>query len=507
MPQDLRNVVQRYDRAQEEEQAAGFASQKGLAYINLVNYPLTADVLALIPEETARQYQIVAFMRLNNVVRVASPDPTRPELAEVMNQIGSQNNITFEPVVCSNTSLDYAYSRYGVLIKAAPAPAASTKAAETARTFDERLATLQGLKAAIEQVSTTELLDTVITGALAMNASDVHLEPMLNGVDIRFRIDGKLLPIVEIPEKNYKYLLSRIKTAAKIKLDVTTAAGDGRMSMTIAGSPLDIRVNAIPSAYGQTIEMRLLTATNFMTLDELGFNEEIKSAILQAIQKPQGLMLFTGPTGSGKTTSLYAVLQLLNTPERKIVTIEDPIEYKIEGLEQVQVDPAAGFDFAQALRAVLRQDPNIIMVGEIRDKETAEIAVDAALTGHLVLSTLHTNSAAASFSRLLQMGVPKYLLSDSISLVVAQRLVRKLCTNCNGAGCELCHQTGYRGRVLIAEHYTPDAKTIELIRREATVSEFEAQFAQSGNQTLLQDGLNKAAQGITTEQEVRSVVG
>lgn len=507
MPQDLRNVVQRYDRAQEEEQATALAQARGLNYISLVNYPLTADVLGLIPEATAQQYQIVAFMRLGNVVRVASTDPDQPELGEVMNQLGRQNNVTFEPFVCSPSSLAYALSRYAVLIKTAPPIAASTQAAATARTFDERLATLQGLKAAIQQVSTTELLETVVTGAVAMNASDIHLEPMLHGVEIRFRIDGKLLPIVQIPEKNYKYLLARIKTAAKIKLDITAAAGDGRMSMNVAGAPLDIRVNAIPSAYGQTIEMRLLTATSFMTLDQLGFNPEVKTAILAAMQKPQGLILFTGPTGSGKTTSLYAVLQLLNTAERKIVTIEDPIEYKIEGLEQVQVEPASGFDFAQALRAVLRQDPNIIMVGEIRDKETAEIAVDAALTGHLVLSTLHTNSAAASFSRLLQMGVPKYLLSDSISLVVAQRLVRKLCDNCGGKGCDVCHQTGYRGRVLIAEHYVPDAKTIELIRREATVSEFETQFAQSGNATLLQDGLNKAAGGITTEQEVRSVVG
>ncbi len=506
MPADLRHVVQRYDRAQEEEQAAAFASQKGLTYVNLVNYPFTADVLGLIPKETAERYQIVAFMRLNTVVRVASPDPTRSELAPIMNELGAKSNITFEPQVCSETSLAYAIERYEVLLRAAPTPTAP-RAVPAERTFDEQLTTVQGLKTAIEQVSTTELLDTILTGAVAMSASDVHLEPISTGVEIRFRIDGKLLPVVVIPEKNYKYLLSRIKTAAKIKLDITATASDGRMSVTVGGEPLDIRVSAIPSAYGQTIEMRLLTTQTLLSLDQLGFNPATRDAIMAAVQKPQGLLLFTGPTGSGKTTSLYAVLQLLNTPERKIITIEDPIEYKIEGLEQVQVSPESGFDFAQALRAVLRQDPNVVMLGEIRDQETAQIAVDAALTGHLVLATLHTNSAAATFARLLQMGVPKYLLADAISLVVAQRLIRKLCSYCQGQGCVRCHQTGYLGRILIAEHYLPDAQTIELIRREASVSEFEDLFVKSGNQTLLQDGLAKAASGITTEQEIRSVVG
>lgn len=506
MAQNLQSVVNKYDRAQEEEQTSQLALQKGLPYISLVNYPFVADVLSIIPEATARQYRIVAFMKLDNAVAVASPDPFAPELEAVMNQLGTQNKVAFKPFVCSNTSLDYGLERYSVLIKTVAAPVQSASLAQ-AKTFNDRLASLQGLKAAISEVSTTELLDTIISGAVAMESSDIHLEPGQNDVAIRFRIDGKLLSIVTIPDKNYQYLLSRIKNASKIKLDVIKAAEDGRMSVTVAGATLDIRVNAIPSAYGQTIEMRLLTPQKDLSFEEIGFGQAAHDAILLAIQKPQGLVLFTGPTGSGKTTSLYGVLKLLNIPERKIITIEDPIEYKIPGVEQVQVDAAAGFDFPQALRAVLRQDPNIIMVGEIRDKETAEIAVNAALTGHLVLSTLHTNSAAATFARLLQMGVPKYLLADAISLVVAQRLIRRLCTNCGGTGCDVCHQTGYKGRVLIAEYYIPDAQTVELIKKEATVGEFEAQFAALGNVTLQQDGLSKAASGITTEQEVRSVVG
>jgi len=279
------------------------------------------------------------------------------------------------------------------------------------------------------------------------------------------------------------------------------------MSVTVGDQPVDIRVNALPSAFGETIELRLLNYTGFLAVEQLGFNDDLVRAINETISKPEGMIVFTGPTGSGKTTSLYAVLQKLNTPERKLVTIEDPIEYRIDGIEQVQLDTTSGFDFPQALRAVLRQDPNVIMVGEIRDKETAEIAVNAALTGHLVLSTLHTNSAAATFARLLQMGVPKYLLADAVSLVVAQRLIRKLCDICHGSGCDTCNQTGFKGRFLIAEYYKPDSKTVELIKREATVGEFDEYYRTSGNKTLLQDGLERVNQGLTTEAEIHSVTG
>lgn len=501
MPQDLRAVARNFDRSQEEEQTALFANQRGLPYVNLVNYPLVGDVLGLIGEETAQKFRIVAFMKIGTKVRVASPDPFQAGLAELMSQLGSQLKVQFEPFICSPSSLAYALGRYDLLV---PQPAKAAEADKNA-SYAEKISNLTDLQAAISKVSTTELLDTILAGALALNASDIHFEPMSSSVHVRFRVDGKLLPIIELPEKNYKLLTSRIMTAAKIKLDLKSVAQDGRLSTTIGDQALDIRVNVLPSAYGQTVELRLLNYRQFLNLDQIEFSPSTKQAILEAAGHPEGLLLFTGPTGSGKTTSLYAVLQLLNAPERKIVTIEDPIEYRIEGIEQVQVDASAGFDFPQALRAVLRQDPNIIMVGEIRDKETAEIAVNAALTGHLVLSTLHTNSAAAAFSRLLQMGVPKYLLADAISLVVAQRLVRKICDICRGSGCDACNRTGFKGRILIAEHFKPDAQTVELIKREATLGEFAQYFSSTGNLSLLQDGLEKANRGITTEDEVRSV--
>jgi len=507
MAQDLRNVVRAYDRLKEEQQTIEFATAKNLPYVNLVNYPFVGEVLSLIPERLARENQIVAFMKIGEVIRVATPDPFQPNLAAVMTELGRRLGKRFEPHICSLSSLQYALKLYPVLAPK-PAEAARVRAESESRAeFAQKISNLRELKEAITKVSTTELLEVILSGALALEATDVHFEPAAEAVNIRFRIDGSLLPIIEIPEKTYRLLSSRLKTSARIKLDQKHLAQDGRFSLVIGNDQIDVRVNVLPSAYGETIELRLLTYKNFLTLEALNFPPATQQAILEAVGKPEGLVLFTGPTGSGKTTSLYAVLQLLNRPDRKIVTIEDPIEYRLSGIEQVQVEPGSGFDFPQALRATLRQDPDIIMVGEIRDAETAGIAVDAALTGHLVLSTLHTNSAAAAFARLIQMGVAKYLLADAITLVVAQRLVRRICSNCGGKTCEICNFTGFKGRFLIAEHFVPESQTVELIKREATLSEFEELFTKLGNRNLLDDGLNKVAQGLTTEDEIRAVTG
>ncbi len=502
MQHDLRKIVKNFDRAQEEDQTAQFAAEHQLPYVNLVNYPFVGDVLGLIPEETANKFSIVAFMKIGQSLRVATSNPFNPELATTMNELGIKLDMKFEPFVCSPSSMDYALSRYPMIVQKAKDNSINTKPGES---IENELKSLKDVQQAISTVSTTELLETIIGGATILDASDIHFEPMQDKVHVRFRVDGKLLPIFELPEKTYKPLSSRIMTSSKIKLDLKTVAQDGRMTVEVNGNPLDIRVNVLPSAYGQTIVLRLLNYKNFLTLDQLDFNDNAKAAMLEAVAKPEGLVLFTGPTGSGKTTSLYAVLQILNSNDRKIITIEDPVEYRIDGIEQIQINAADGFDFPQALRAVLRQDPNVIMVGEIRDKETAEIAVNAALTGHLVLSTLHTNSAAAAFARLLQMGVPKYLMADAIALVVAQRLVRKVCEVCRGSGCETCNMTGFKGRILISEYLKPDSEIIELIKREASLSEFQKHFAEAGGRSLLQDGLDKVAQGITTEEEVRSV--
>lgn len=507
MKQDLRLVAKAYDRLQEEQLTAEYAAKIGLPYVNLVRYPFVSEILGLIPEEIARRFNIVAFMKIGDLVRVATTSPFQANLGETMTELGTRLKIHFEPHVASKTSIEYALGLYDILVKEkAPATTTVKTTDESKAQFLQRISNLKELRETIGKISTTEMLETLISGALALEATDIHFEPMAESVQVRFRIDGRLLPIINLPEKTYRPLVSRIKTLAGIKLDLQRIAQDGRLSATVNEDQLDIRVSAVPSAYGQTIEMRLLTFKNFLSLDQLNFPPPTQKAILEAASQHEGLILFTGPTGSGKTTSLYAILQLLNQPDKKVVTIEDPIEYRVNGIEQIQVDPAKGFGFPQALRAVLRQDPDVIMVGEIRDKETAEIAVDAALTGHLVLSTLHTNSASAAFARLIQMGVPKYLLADAITLVVAQRLIRRLCSNCGGRKCDICNQTGFKGRTLIAEHYVPDEQTVELIKKEATLGEFEKQFTSMGNKSLLADGLDKAASGLTTEEEVRNTI-
>lgn len=501
MAKDLRGAVKRYERQHEEAQAEAFGQLKGIPYVNLINYPFVSSVISLIPQPMMQQFRVVAFMKIGKTVKVASPDPFQSGLAGAMNQLGENLNINFEPHVCSQSSFDYAIKIYPVLVKEEKK---NTNQVQE-ETEERAISSLQDLQKAVETVSTTQLLETLFAGAVALSASDIHFEPSSEIVHVRFRIDGRLLPVVNLPAKSYRAITSRVKTAAHIKLDKLNTPQDGRFSITVGAQPIDIRANTAPTTFGETIELRLLNYKDFLTYEQLGINERTKKAILASINKPSGLVLFTGPTGSGKTTSLYAALSLLNRPDRKIITIEDPVEYRLEGIEQIQIDPSAGFDFAQALRGVLRQDPNVIMVGEVRDKETGEIAANASITGHLVLSTLHTTNASLAFTRLMQMGVPKYLLADAISLIVAQRLVRKICLNCQGKGCHVCNQTGFKGRILICEHFIPDSKTVDLIRKEAPSSEFQQLFLEEGYQTMLQDGLDKVRQGITTEQEVREV--
>ncbi|OGD66254.1 hypothetical protein A3F08_02545 [Candidatus Berkelbacteria bacterium RIFCSPHIGHO2_12_FULL_36_9] len=270
----------------------------------------------------------------------------------------------------------------------------------------------------------------------------------------------------------------------------------------VSGKQVDVRVSTLPTAYGESVSMRLLLKdSKFIKLDELGFNPEGIKIIREAISKPHGIIFNTGPTGSGKTTTLYAILSELNKPSVKIVTLEDPIEYRIKGVDQSQIEPEAGYTFATGLRSVLRQDPNIIMVGEIRDADTATTAINAAMTGHLVLTTLHTNNAPSSIPRLLDMGVKPYLLGGTINLIIAQRLVRMICQNCHGKGCEVCNQSGFKGRTVVAELLVPTKEIEDLINKGASVREFEEAAKKAGMISMLEDGMKKVAAGITTKEE------
>jgi len=393
------------------------------------------------------------------------------------------------------------------------------------------MADLKIVASSLQQVSTTQLLDKILESAVAANASDIHIEPQEDGFRIRFRIDGVLQEVVKLPLENYHNLLSRIKLLARINLNVSDRPQDGRFTLTILNRHFDFRVATLPLVHGESLVLRLLEQkARFFTLSELGFHSKIEQAIEEAIRRPTGMILTTGPTGSGKTTTLYALLNELNRPDVKIITLEDPIEYKLPGLVQSQVSHKEGFGFAEALKGALRSDPDIIMVGEIRDLETAEIALQAALTGHLVLSTFHANNAPATLLRLVEIGVKPHLLSGSINLIIAQRLVRKVCQNCKelkpvdqnivnylkshfpklaipkalyrGKGCDQCAGTGYKGRTAIGEILIPTPELENLLIQRAS-SLTVVQYARQINPwTLEYDGILKALEGVTTLEEV-----
>lgn len=387
------------------------------------------------------------------------------------------------------------------------------------------------------QVSVIKLIDLIIGEAQSLQASDIHIEPQDGIVRVRYRIDGRLKDFHRLPAQIQAEIISRIKIISGLRTDEHQTPQDGRLRLVVAGKPLDVRVSVAPTHYGENAVLRLLSdKAEAFTLETLGFSRQNAAKIRAAIKKPYGMILATGPTGSGKTTTLYALLKALNAEQVSIITIEDPVEYAIGGIQQIQTNPRAGLAFANGLRSILRQDPNIIMVGEIRDAETAGIAVNAALTGHLMLTTLHTNDAATTLPRLLDMGIESYLIASTANIVIGQRLVRRICPHCKtgrklnqaereslgriipaqilekqegsffGEGCEKCGHTGYFGRIGINEVLAPDAAIREAILKRATAGELRQIAIASGMVTMAEDGFAKAQSGITTIDEVLSTL-
>lgn len=383
------------------------------------------------------------------------------------------------------------------------------------------------------EVSIIHLVDSLVECAYLMRASDIHLDPEGLVFRVRFRIDGVLQDMYDLPKTIHPEIISRIKILANLRTDEHQAAQDGRFHTTVNDQSVDVRVSVVPTYYGEDVVLRLLTDQGSeFTLESLGFSQENQEKIIQAMQKPYGMILATGPTGSGKTTTLYTILKMLNTKEVSIVTIEDPIEYSVPGINQIQVNQRTNLTFANGLKSILRQDPNIIMVGEIRDGETAGIAVNTALTGHLLLSTLHTNDAATTLPRLLDMKVEPYLIASTVNVAIGQRLVRRICSVCKaskkptsaevkrlseiitpelvascktfyrGTGCEACNNTGYQGRIGIHEVIVIDAVMREAVLQKATSSELKRAALQQGMISMIEDGFRKAARGITTVEEV-----
>jgi len=415
--------------------------------------------------------------------------------------------------------------------------------------FQKEVKNISQYKLKIEQfltASATELLEIILIGAISLEASDIHIEPEEKESKLRIRIDGVLQDVIILDLKIYKILLSRIKLLSGLKLNVTDRPQDGRFTILITGSyTIEIRASALPAEYGESIVLRLLNPKSLIEMEALGLRKDLIEIFEKEIKKPNGMMIVTGPTGSGKTTTLYAILKKINKPEIKIITIEDPVEYHLEGLSQTQVDPSKGYTFTSGLRSIIRQDPDVILVGEIRDLETSEIACQSALTGHLVFSTLHTNDAAGAVARLIDLGVRPVSIAPALNIIIAQRLPRKVCKKCvkflpsskeekakikkglarikkevlpsnffdpklkipKPIGCENCNFTGYRGRIGVYETFLVDDEMEKFILTSPSIVAMRELAIKKGMVLMRQDGLIKVLEGITTIEEVERVAG
>jgi type IV pilus assembly protein PilB len=544
----------------DEQITALLSKQYGVPSINLAQFKIDPTIVKLVPTETARKYQIIPLSRSGSTLTIAMTDPTN---VFAMDDIKFMTGYTVEPVVASEVAITDAVEKYypgakggapgkGGKPGAPGAPATGSTLEMATRGLEELQATLGGdagdvevleelqeisaeaLARQGEDAPVVRLVNVVLMSAIQKGASDIHIEPYEKELRVRYRIDGILYNIMAPPMKFRDAIVSRVKIMSKLDIAEKRLPQDGRIKIRYneSGEPkeIDFRVSVLPTLFGEKIVLRLLDKDKLMLdMTRLGFEQESLDKFEAAILRPWGMVLVTGPTGSGKTNTLYSSIAKINTPETNIMTAEDPVEFNLMGVNQVQVKESIGLNFAAALRSFLRQDPNIILVGEIRDFETAEIAVKAALTGHLVLSTLHTNDAPSTINRLMNMGIEPFLVASSVHLICAQRLVRRVCANCKeanplspealiqagftpdeagqvtpmkGAGCETCNKTGYKGRVGLYEVMEIAEELRELILVGASGLELRRKAVDEGMITLRRSGLRKVMEGVTTVEEV-----
>lgn len=528
-----------------ERQAKQQAQQAGLDYVNLSGFPISPEALSLIPRPVAEKKRLVCFYFDGKNIRLACLKPDEG-VAEEAARLKSEKHADVRVYQVSSTSLAIALAAYDTLPKVKRYEGGVEITEASLEKFKEAISSYKNLAERVNEVNISDLVTLILAVALKVAASDVHIETEEHGVVIRIRIDGMLQEAATISREKWTKIVARLKILAKVKINVTNKPQDGRYSIYLKDRKIDVRCSFLPTAYGESVVMRLLDSTaTALEFESLGIRPEIMPILLREISKPNGMILTTGPTGSGKTTTLYAALNKLNQPGTKIITLEDPIEYQLEGINQSQVDESRGYTFSDGLRSILRQDPNIVMVGEIRDLETAEISVQASLTGHLVLSTLHTNDAAGVIPRLIDIGVKPYFLVPSINAVIGQRLVRRLCPYCrldhaltateeeqvhkiltvispkaavdippnlpglyrSGSGCEHCNFTGYKDRIGIYEVFTMNDRIKQLTVDNAPSFKILQQAVEDGMITMLQDGVLKAMDGITSLEEVYRLVG
>src|SRR5438874_2601843 len=501
--------------------------------VNLAKLRVPDDVMSLVPRDMAKANKLVPIARLNGKLFVAMADPTN---VLAVDDLKRRVHLEIVPMIATEQAVNDALSgihtssaNMSRVLKKVSEEAVQASEVEVHAAKHEEI-DLDRLAADSEDAPVIKIVNLILVQAMKEKASDIHIEPFQNTLKLRYRIDGELVAAESPPKALQLAITSRIKILAALNIAERRVPQDGRFRIKVAGKEIDLRISFLPTTHGEKIVMRLLDKSALTGgIDQMGLEEGTLEKFRKAIDAPHGMILVTGPTGSGKTTTLYSVLQELNNPQYNIVTVEDPIEYELSGINQVSVRNDIGLDFASALRSILRQDPDIVMVGEIRDNETADIAVKAALTGHQVLSTLHTNDAAGAITRLDDMGIEPFLISSSILMTCAQRLVRRICANCReefqpepevfarlgieqgetvfyrGSGCDRCKGRGYLGRLAIIEALTVSEAIRRLIMKRASAAVIKNQAVTEGMKTLRMTGIDKALEGQTTLEEVLRV--
>jgi type IV pilus assembly protein PilB len=523
----LGRVLVRMGLVTEEDLAKAIGVQWGYPYVSLSATPVDPDVVRLVPQHLASRHKVLAFGRNGDKLLVALVDPLN---LLALDDVRLVTGLDVEARITTEDELMQAINKHyhvGNIFEQAVVTEEEAAGAEEEVSIDR-------LREMVDEAPVVKLVNVILDQAIREGASDIHIEPHRNGVHVRYRIDGVLHDVMSPPKNLRAALTSRIKIVANLDIAERRKPQDGRIHLKVDGRDIDLRVSTLPTMFGEKVVMRILDQSNaLISLNRLGMASDVQAKWEELATKPYGMILVTGPTGSGKTTTLYATLSKINTLDKNIITVEDPVEYQLPRINQVQVNPKAGLTFATGLRSILRQDPDVIMVGEIRDRETAEIAVQAALTGHLVLSTLHTNDAPSAFTRLVDMGIEPFLVTSSVIGVLAQRLARQICPKCKeayrpprdavrrlseelaeedglvlyrGAGCDHCRQTGYKGRIGVYELLVVTDRIRELVVRRAPANEVRDAARSEGFRTMRDDGVQKVLEGVTTIEEILRVV-
>jgi type IV pilus assembly protein PilB len=526
----IQDAILKLNYATDQQILTAIADFHGMQYIELTDVTIPQSVIELVPESVARENVILPLAQEGNVLKIIMSDPSDFDTVQKLQFILNKD---IQPVLSSKEKIIETINRHYGQSETESVDSMLAEFTDTAIDFTETEATGGGAAAGDESdAPIVKLVNLIIQEAVSLRASDIHIEPFADRIRVRYRIDGVLIERDSPPRRLLAPLLSRIKIMGSIDIAEKRRPQDGRIKMSLGGKHYDLRVSILPTNHGQSAVMRILDRTSIqLNIRDLGFGEEDYVRFQNIIKRPNGIFLVTGPTGSGKTTTLYAALNELNRPDRKIITAEDPVEYYLPGVNQVEVKHNIGLDFARIIRAMLRQAPNIILVGEIRDKETAEIAIQASLTGHLVFSTLHTNDAPSAITRMVDIGVPPFLVASSVIAIMAQRLVRVICPKCKepdeptpaelkaaqltperiagatfmrGRGCTHCHHSGYRGRLGIFEMLRMTSAMREMTFNREPTQTIRRQARLLGMRTLLEDGIQKSLKGVTTLEETLS---